>query len=321
MGTAVKAAVGITAGLISLVIIAVTGIAGLTGTTASGAPATELETPPSKTALTDIPARMLTLYRRAAATCPGLPWTVVAAIGKTETDHARNPHMTSTAGAVGPMQFLPATFNAYANPVPPGGKKPPTPWDTIDAVYATTHLLCANGAHNNQDLRRAIFDYNHNPAYVNKVLHIAATYSASGPPPGSDSPFRAPTPQAALAIAYAHAQLGRPYVWGGDGPTGGDAGFDCSGLTRAAYAAANIPLPRVAQDQYDTSPHVPHHAPLLPGDLVFYGTPSHVHHVGIYIGGGHMIDAPHRNQVVREEPYRYNKDDYLGATRPSTTTP
>ncbi|WP_367666988.1 C40 family peptidase [Streptomyces sp. DG2A-72] len=69
-------------------------------------------------------------------------------------------------------------------------------------------------------------------------------------------------------------------------------GFDCSRLTKAAYAAAGITLPRVAQDQYNAGPRVPADAPLLPGDLVFYGTPSNVHHVGLYIGSGHMINAP-----------------------------
>ncbi|MFG2860039.1 hypothetical protein [Streptomyces sioyaensis] len=91
-------------------------------------------TTPSTTARQDIPPRMLTLYLQASATCPGLDWAVLAAIGKVETDHARLPNMISTAGAVGPMQFEPSTFTACAHPVPPGGKNPPTPWDPTDAV-------------------------------------------------------------------------------------------------------------------------------------------------------------------------------------------
>ncbi|WP_261802032.1 hypothetical protein [Streptomyces sp. ISID311] len=91
-------------------------------------------TPPITTARQDIPPRMLTLYLQASATCPGLDWAVLAAIGKVETDHARLPNMISTAGAVGPMQFEPSTFTACARPVPPGGKNPPTPWDPTDAV-------------------------------------------------------------------------------------------------------------------------------------------------------------------------------------------
>ncbi|WP_333482331.1 C40 family peptidase [Streptomyces sp. RPT161] len=99
-------------------------------------------------------------------------------------------------------------------------------------------------------------------------------------------------------------------------PAHGDAGFDCSGLTQAAYAAAGIRLPRVAQDQYNAAPHVPDRAPLLPGDLVFYGTPTHVHHVGLYVGGGRMIDAPRPHEPIREEPVRFAGDDYLGAALP-----
>jgi hypothetical protein len=105
-------------------------------------------------------------------------------------------------------------------------------------------MLCANGARGGHDLPGAIFAYNHDTAYVHQVLHIAATYAAHNQPTTDDSTFDAPTRQAAIAIAYARAQLGRPYVWGGDGPSRGDAGFDCSGLTQAAYAAAGIHLPR-----------------------------------------------------------------------------
>jgi hypothetical protein len=82
---------------------------------------------PSAAARADIPPTMLALYQQAAPTCPGLDWTVLAAIGKIETDHGRDPVMVSSAGAVGPMQFEPSTFAEYANPVPPGGKNPPTP--------------------------------------------------------------------------------------------------------------------------------------------------------------------------------------------------
>jgi cell wall-associated NlpC family hydrolase len=114
----------------------------------------------------------------------------------------------------------------------------------------------------------------------------------------------------------AQAQLGKPYVWGGDGDSEG--GFDCSGLTKAAYAAAGITLPRTADTQYHAGPLVPAGQPLLPGDLVFYGTLTNIHHVGLYIGGGAMIDAPDFGQRVKTEPYPGT--DYLGATRPAGVT-
>jgi cell wall-associated NlpC family hydrolase len=292
------------AGMAGCAVLALPLLAALVIAAALGSLTASSSAAPSKDALADIPPQMLTLYRQAAPECPGLPWTVLAAIGKVETDHARIPSMVSSAGAVGPMQFLPATFAAYAYPVPAGGQKPPTPWDPVDAVHAAARLLCANGARNGQDLRRAVFAYNHSTTYVDKVLATAASYAAA-----------APTPAAATAVAFARAQLGTPYVWGGDGPA--DGGFDCSGLTQAAYRAAGVTLPRIAQAQHDEGPALPRNAPLQPGDLLFYGAdPQHITHVALYTGNGRTIDAPHTGAAVREGPARLNVPDFQGATRP-----
>src|SRR5438067_6543155 len=125
--------------------------------------------------LTHIPAVMLIAYKRAATTCPGLSWTLLAAIGTIESDNgqSRLPGVASghnPAGAAGPMQFEPATFARYARPVPAGGADPPTPYDPLDASYAAARLLCANGAGTAQHLQQAIFAYNHSLAYVTAVL-------------------------------------------------------------------------------------------------------------------------------------------------------
>jgi membrane-bound lytic murein transglycosylase B len=77
------------------------------------------------------------------------------------------------------MQFLPATFAAYALPVPPGGAAPPSPYDPTDAVYAAARLLCADGARDGADVRGAVYAYNHSPAYVAQVLSLAAAYAAA----------------------------------------------------------------------------------------------------------------------------------------------
>ena len=268
---------------------------------------------PSATAAADIPASYLVLDMQAAATCPGLSWTVLAGIGKKESDFGRAKDQVSDKGAVGPMQFLPATFDEYAQPVPPGGADPPTPWDPIDAVYAAARMLCANGAKNNTDIHGAIYAYNHSDDYVKEVLGYAAQYSSAigdsgAPVAASDSAV------VQKALAYAMAQLGVPYEWGGNGPAHGQ-GFDCSGLVQQAYAAAGITLPRVATDQYHAGKILPPGTPLQPGDLVFFGNPQFAHHVGIYVGNGKMINAPNTGSVVRIEDYQW--PDFFAATRPT----
>ncbi|MGW2057763.1 C40 family peptidase [Streptomyces sp. NPDC001840] len=299
-----KAVGGIGCAVLGLPLLAALAIAVLLGSVLPGG---SVSAAPSKHALADIPAYLLTLYQRATAECPGLPWTVLAAIGKVETDHGRHPTMVSSAGAVGPIQFLPSTFTAYAYPVPPGGKKPPTPWDPVGSVHAAARLLCANGARNGKNLRRAIWHYNHSHAYVAQVLKIADAYASALP---------ASSGAAAKAVAFAYAQLGTPYLWGGDGPTEG--GFDCSGLTQAAYRTAGITIPRVAQAQHDHGPRLPRNTPLTPGDLLFFGTsPRHITHVSIYIRRGRAIDAPRPGAVVREGPANSNSPSFQGATRPA----
>jgi cell wall-associated NlpC family hydrolase len=111
-------------------------------------------------------------------------------------------------------------------------------------------------------------------------------------------------------VQFACAQIGTPYVWGGNG----DPGFDCSGLTHAAYAAANIAIPRTAQTQYNAGPLLPLGTPLQPGDLVFYGASrTSVTHVGIAISATQMIDAPHTGADVRID----GVGRYFAASRPA----
>lgn len=123
-----------------------------------------------------------------------------------------------------------------------------------------------------------------------------------------------PTSAAEQAIAFARAQIGKPYQWGATGPDS----YDCSGLTMASYASAGVSIPRTSREQYNFGTHVDSMSNLVPGDLVFYayGTdPSTIHHVGLYIGDGLMIEAPYTGEDVRTASI--NRSDYFGATRPT----
>jgi peptidoglycan DL-endopeptidase CwlO len=119
------------------------------------------------------------------------------------------------------------------------------------------------------------------------------------------------------AVAVALAQLGSPYVWGAEGP----GTFDCSGLTSFAYAAAGVTIPRVSRAQFAAyaglRPVDPLH--LVAGDLVFFAdnpaNPGTIHHVGMYIGKGLMVEAPHTGAVVRTSPIW--RPSYAGAVRPA----
>ena len=117
--------------------------------------------------------------------------------------------------------------------------------------------------------------------------------------------------QAQKAVAFAYSALGCPYVFGGTGPCG--AGYDCSGLTMSAWASAGVSIPRTSYGQA-TLPHVSTSA-LQPGDILEFAGDSHV---GIYVGGGMLIDAPQPGMTVekvslRSSWYALNLD---GAVRP-----
>ncbi|WP_344589075.1 lytic transglycosylase domain-containing protein [Actinomadura vinacea] len=116
----------------------------------------------------------LDLYKRAARTCSGLSWTVLAAIGQVESDHGRNPGRSS-AGALGPMQFMPATWKAYG--VDGDGDGKADIMNPYDAIPGAARYLCANGAgKGGRQLYRAVFQYNHADWYVQKVLALAKAY-------------------------------------------------------------------------------------------------------------------------------------------------
>ncbi|MEU0356188.1 C40 family peptidase [Streptomyces cyaneofuscatus] len=124
---------------------------------------------------------------------------------------------------------------------------------------------------------------------------------------GALSSTRPPTRQGGDAITYAIEQIGKPYVWGAEGP----GSFDCSGLTSQAWAAAGRPIPRTSQEQWKQLPRVPVSS-LRPGDLVIYFPKAT--HVALYIGDGLVVQAPRPGTQVKVSPVASNP--LLGAVRP-----
>jgi hypothetical protein len=179
--------------LVCLFVLAVTayGVAedlGLLDPPAAATPAQPArQAGPSAAARADIPTSYLHLYRQAARRCPGLSWSVLAAIGKVESDHGRSPlpgvrSGWNTAGAAGPMQFgigVGRAGNAWARygaDFNHDGQR--SVYDPGDAIPAAAWYLCAAGAPRRLD--RALYAYNHSWAYVAKVKAIAARYRTQG---------------------------------------------------------------------------------------------------------------------------------------------
>jgi cell wall-associated NlpC family hydrolase len=125
---------------------------------------------------------------------------------------------------------------------------------------------------------------------------VGARHSAA------NASLQAPAGAAGQAIAYAEAQLGKPYLWGGTGP---DA-FDCSGLVMEAYASAGVTIPRTSEAQWAALPHIPA-GDQQPGDLVFFpgadGTWTAPGHVGLVLGPHRMVEAYAPGYPVRISHY------------------
>ncbi|KOT36487.1 glycoside hydrolase [Streptomyces caelestis] len=129
----------------------------------------------------------------------------------------------------------------------------------------------------------------------------ASESSGSTTTPPADSSYAT---KAEKALAFARAQIGKPYVWGATGP----GSYDCSGLTQAAWKASGVTLPRTTYDQVNAGTTVPV-SQAQPGDLVFFY--DDITHVGLYIGNGMMIHAPKPGTYVREESVFYDGESSI----------
>jgi peptidoglycan DL-endopeptidase CwlO len=294
----------------------------------------------SQSAQNSIPSDYLFWFQH-VGTQYGVPWVILAGIGKVESDDGQSnlPGVHSGAnafGAAGPMQIGigGAAGNQWGGaPVHPASEQVDgvatdetgdgiaSVYNPADAIAGAAKYLLEHGVLDNVD--GAIFAYNHLESYVQLVLYWAGVYARGGytvEPVTLDSApdcipgvGQAPNDAAATAIAYAEDQLGKPYQWGGTGPDS----FDCSGLVMMAYRAAGIDIPRTSQQQWAWGPRVsPKH--VQPGDLVFFvgadGTVTSPGHVGLVIGGGLMIEAYATGFPIRIAPY--TDRDPVGFTQP-----
>ncbi|MFF5505845.1 NlpC/P60 family protein [Streptomyces roseolus] len=250
-----------------------------------------------------------------------------------DTDNGRFDGDTAYERAVGPFQFLPSTWNGSGRDA--NDDRISDPHNADDAALGAAVYLCGKGRNltDRDQLKAAIFQYNHSNAYVADVLGWIDRYSqlATGTIPIGQRP----TGTARTVIEAALAQEGTPYSWGGgnaNGPSTGICcspsgksgtrirGFDCSGLALYAYAQVGINLPRTAAAQAGEGRRIPASAgvgALKPGDLVFFAynpaNDSTIHHVGIYLGNGQMINAPRPGTNVRTEALW--DDGFAGGTR------
>lgn len=123
---------------------------------------------------------------------------------------------------------------------------------------------------------------------------------------GATGPAPARHPQADAAVAEALGHVGTPYIWGGEGPDG----FDCSGLSLVAWRAAGVALPHQSRSQFAQTVRI-NVADLAPGDLLFFGDP--IHHLGIYLGDGKMVEAAKPGTNVRTSTIK--RRDLVGIGR------
>jgi hypothetical protein len=266
--------------------------------------------PPGPTDAPAPPAHLAAIFAEVEGRT-GVPAALLTAVAYVESGFdpaARGPLIDRLADTedereLGLMQFLPSAYRVLAARVDAlaGVRLGELGlWHPRHAAYGAALFLKDHGAPG--DVRPALFAYNQDDAYVERVMALAASYAA--PATGGDLAER--------ALAHARTQLGKPYIWGG----ADERGFDCSGLVQWAYAAAGARLPRVAEAQYHATRRVDR-AELRPGDLVFFccdpGQPGvAVSHVGLYAGDGLMVDAPAPGAVVRLEPLWRG---YIGAGR------
>ena len=275
---------------------------------------------------------------KAAGACPGLPAPVLAA--QLAQESGFNPNATSPAGAQGLAQFVPETWQKWGADSDDNGVV--SPFDPGDAITAQGRLMCAlldkakHTGYSDPPIEQALAGYNAGWSrvlqfegvppvsfaggqtyhYVRAIIAAASKYTApTGPSGAVDLPAGFALPAATpatvrTAIAWALDQRGGWYHLGGSctAAHGTDPSkwCDCSSLVQQAYRAAGIAISRTTFTQVTEGQGVSVDSP-LPGDLVFApgadGSVDSPGHVGMYLGGGLLIEAPHTGAQTRIVTY------------------
>ncbi|MFZ3596921.1 NlpC/P60 family protein [Streptomyces sp. BH104] len=276
-----------------------------------------------------VPAQYERIINAWGNECDAISPRILAAQIKQESNF--NPKAKSPVGAKGIAQFMPGTWQNSGIDGNEDGKR--DVWDPEDAIPSAARYMCSVSKDlkgvSGDKTRLALAGYNSGSGAVKKyrgippyketekyVATIMKSAESMGQPVANQSRI------AVDAVNYASRQIGKDYVWGGNGDQ--DGGFDCSGLTKAAFAQAGVTIPRVANDQYaylEQQGSLVEKDDLQLGDLVFFSQkkkdgkagPRDIDHVGIYIGRGHFLDAPRTGAKIRIEPMWW--DTFMGAGR------
>lgn len=288
--------------------------------------------------------------------CEGMTWAVVAGVAKVESEHASGstvhpdgaidppiigptldgsgaggnttPHPDTDGGewdnddeydaAVGPLQFIPATWTSVGRSDREGHD--PDPHNAYDAALTAAIYLCGDeptDLSDDHDLAAALWSYNQSETYGDQVSEQIEEYEQMSNSPqeqeGSGSNDE--------IITAAEDWLGTPYEWGGECRDPARDRCDCSSLTRYAYSeAADIELPRTTYDQVELPESDPRFkqiddvSDLEAGDMLFFGTsaPDGIYHVALYIDEQRMIEAPRTGLDVRVADDWQQRSDFYG---------
>ncbi|WP_306472634.1 bifunctional lytic transglycosylase/C40 family peptidase [Priestia megaterium] len=302
----------------------------------------------SKVGEGQIPKEYIPIYK-AAGEKYNIPWTLIAAIHRVETNFGQDLN-TSSVGAIGHTQFMVKTWVGWSFPggtrlgdasipketlmspaaiskyggfgVDGDGDGKADPYNVTDAMYSTANYLAANGGASG-NYQKAVFAYNHASWYVSRVMGFMKEYTSGSVEAVSIKGGSAKGSEAIeKAIKVGSSIVGKsPYVWGG-GRNQGDINarkFDCSSYVRWAYSSAGVDLGPVSATTTDTLVKlgkVVRASEMKRGDVIFFDTYKINGHVGIYLGDGKFLnDSSSQGVSVGDLNTKYWKERFNGNVR------